>query len=318
MKRWLFLVLVVACSTKHSGDDDDDGGSGGESAGIGGSPAGGKGGKGGASGASSAKGGSGASTGKGGSSGASNLGGAQASGGDTSAAGEMPMGAGDGGMPSGGEPGGSDGGTGGTNGGTGGTNGGTGGTGSSMSGTGGSAGQSSATCDTEFSVGNDGFVRMLAHDACWHGYAMSGGDSLSSVYPKTWETCGTGCQLSIIGTVSGSSGGSYAYLGFSLNQPAGGDTKGKVTPTGTGIKLTHTYTSTLSAYLELVSDSTAYCVSLPASGTTVPYSSFKTNCWDVGSGNYYAKQPIDSIEVSISGALDATDFNLHIVSVEEL
>jgi len=283
--------------------------------GIGGNPAGGKGG---ASGASSAKGGSGSSAGKGGSNGGSDLGGAQASGGDTSAAGDTTTGAGDGGMPSGGEPGSADGGTGGSNGGTGGSNGGAGGNGGATSGTGGSAGQSSVSCDTDFSIGSDGFVRMLAHDACWHGYAMSGGDTLSSVSPTTWDTCGSSCQLSIIGTVSGSNGTGYAYLGFYLNEPAGGATKGKVTPTGTGIKLTHTYTSALPAYLELLSGSTTYCVALPASGTTVPYSSFKTNCWDVSSGTTYAKQPIDALEVSISGGEDSADFNLHIVSVEEL
>jgi hypothetical protein len=316
MKRWLLLtLLVVACSTKHY-DDDDDGGSGGEAAGSGGAPSGGKGGASG-SGASSAKGGSGASSGKGGASGkgGSDVGGALALGGDTSAGGDVAIGiggAGDTGMPNGGEPAGADGGTGGTNGGTGGSSGGTSGAGGS---TGGSAGQSSVSCDTQFSVGADGFVRMLAHDACWHGYAMSGADAASSVYPKTWGTCGADCQLEIIGTVGGVG---YAYLGFNLNQAAGSAAAGTVTPTGTGIKLTHTYSSVLTAYLELITSSgTTYCVELPASGTTVPYTSFKSDCWDI-SGTTYAKQPLKSLEVSISGGESSADFDLHITSVEEI
>ncbi|HEX5099737.1 MAG TPA: hypothetical protein VFV94_09570 [Polyangiaceae bacterium] len=307
MKRWLFLaLLVVACSSKHY-DDDDDGGSGGESAGSGGSSSGGKGGVSGAT----AKGG----TGTGGSSGNA-VGGDTNVGGTTSAGGDGALDAGDGGMPSGGEPGGAEGGAGGTTGGTGGSMGGAGG---STAGTGGSAGQSGVTCDTDFSVARDGFVRMLAHDACWHGYAMSGGDTASSVYPKTWDNCGVYCQLSIIGTVSGTSSTGYAYLGFSVNQPAGGASAGTVTPTGQGIRIAHTYTSALPAYLGLkVSSSTTYCVELPESGTTtIPYTSFRTSCWD-SSGKAYSNQAFQAIQVEIFGVESPANFNLHITSVEEI
>jgi hypothetical protein len=317
MKRWLFLALVVvACSSKHSADDDDDGGSGGESAGSGGTADGGKGGASG-SGASSAKGGSGASSGRGGSSGkgGSDLGGAQALGGDTSVGGDVTIGnggAGDTGMPNGGEPA-AEGGTGGSNGGTGGS---TSGTGGSL---GGGAGQSSASCDASLTIASDGFVQMPAHDACWHGSAFSGGDTApaTSVYPETWDTCGASCQLAIIGTVAGGTGTTYAYLGFYLNQAAGGTTKATVTPKGTALKITYTYTSALTARIQLSAGSKSYCAALPESGTSVPYTSFNTACWN-GSGSVYAKDPIDSLEVMIVGAGSPADFNLHITNVEEI
>lgn len=330
MNRWLFLVLLAAaCSSKHYSDDDD-GGAGGDT-GSGGTSAGGKGGKGnsGGSGATSATGGSGASTGKGGSNaqggtdlvgGTSAGGGAsgtQASGGDSSVGGDTATGlggVGDAGMSNGGEPPTGDGGTGGSNGGTGGTNGGTGG---STGGSGGSAGSALVSCDSSFSVGNDGFVRMLAHEACWHGYAFSGKSSASSLSPTTWSNCGPDCQLAVVGTLSGSSS-AYGYLGFYLNQAPGSASEDPVTPTGTGIKITHTYTSVLKAYLELhVSGTEVYCVELPASGTTVPYASFKTACWDQ-TGTTYAKQPLSAIEVSIEGNDSPADFDLHITSIAEL
>jgi len=321
MKHWLFLALVVvACSSKHYDDDDDDGGASGD-AGAGGGSSGGKGGSAGA-GATSAKGGSGASTSNGGSNaqGGTDLVGGTSAGGDTGVGGDGAIGAGDGGM-SGGEPA-AEGGSGGSNGGTGGSNGGTGGTGGSLGGTGGtggSAGQSSGGCD-ELSVSDDGYVSMPAQGACWHGYVISGKDNISSssVYPDTWDTCGAQCQLAIIGTVAGGNGSTYAYLAFSLNEPVGGGTWSTVTPTGTGIKITHTYTSALTAYVEITSTTASYCIELPASGTTIPYSSFKTNCWDTTGTAYSKGTPIDAIQVTINGESDPGDFNLHITNIEEI
>src|SRR6185295_5871888 len=99
------------------------------------------------------------------------------------------------------------------------------------------------TCGVDYSVSSDGFVRAPAHNACWHGYGFSGGDSGSIVDPTDFSLCGPGCVLSITGTVNASNlenaFAGYVFVGFGLNQLLGATGKGVITPTGTGIEISY-------------------------------------------------------------------------------
>jgi hypothetical protein len=231
------------------------------------------------------------------------------------------------------------GGTGGTTGGTVGTTGGTGGTGGTTGGStatggttsGGAGTGSGTTCDTAFAVGNDGFVRMPAKDgSCWHGYAYGAGNSCTSTGctgTTTIEYCGdttaTGfstCKgvLSISGMLQSSVSPDYAgfvLIGFSTNEPAGGGTKGTVTPTGTGIVVTG---SAAGGRVQLQNGSTYYCATF-TSGTVIPYTSFNTKCYDTPpDGVAYAKGPIDTVALQIPGGAATAAYTVSITSVKEM
>jgi hypothetical protein len=218
--------------------------------------------------------------------------------------------------------------TGGTTGGGAGTVGTTGGTSGGMaSATGGmgavgTGGQSSVSCDAAFAVGMDGFVRMPGKGGgCYSGYAFAGGDTTSTVTFPGGGTDFTKAMgvLNISGTVgSATEANEYAgsvYFGFNIGQKVGG-TNTKVVPTGTGITVTCTGCATPAMRVQLVSGSTQWCAPL-TSGTAVPYTTFKTQCWEGGTSVVYAKEAIESIQISIpGGAADAT-FDLTLTSVVE-
>jgi hypothetical protein len=195
----------------------------------------------------------------------------------------------------------------------------------------GGAGTSGVACDTAFSVGMDGFVRMPAKDgSCWHGYAYATGDSCTSsgcTGMTTIQYCGgtaTGfpmCKgmLSIAGTLNASTSANmyagFVLIGFSLNEPAGGGTKGTVTPTGTGIVVTGTAAA---GRVQLQNGSTYYCATF-TSGTVIPYTSFNTKCYDMPpDGTAYAKGPIDTIALQIPGGMAAAAYSISLTDVKEM
>ncbi len=178
------------------------------------------------------------------------------------------------------------------------------------------------TCDAAFAVGMDGFVRLPGSMGnCYSGYAFAGGDTTSTVtFPGGGMdfTKAMGV-LNISGTVgSATEENMYAgnvYFGFNIGQKVGG-TNVAVAPTGTGITVTCTGCATPAMRVQLVKGSTQWCAPL-TSGTPIPYTTFKTQCWEGGTSVVYAKEPIESIQISIpGGAADAT-FDLTVTSVAE-
>jgi len=231
---------------------------------------------------------------------------------------------GSGGMAAGGSGGSSAGAsTGGSGGATGGAGGSTGG--SAGDGAGGSAGAGPVTCGTSFAIAADGFVRApAAGGACWHGYAMTGGDPDSVVTPTSFSNCGVGCVLRATGIVNAANDtNNYAgvvFLGFNLNQAPGTTTAGTVTPTGNGLALNFTNTGGSGTVRIQISQGTSattrWCADLTAPPTTVPYSRFNTACWN-GTGTTYANEPIDTVQIVIPGAAVSYPFDFTLLSVKD-
>ncbi|HEV8548790.1 MAG TPA: hypothetical protein VGQ57_07180 [Polyangiaceae bacterium] len=212
------------------------------------------------------------------------------------------------------------GGTGTATGGTGTATGGTVGTGGAMTG---GAGTSGASCDSTWMVTMDGFVRMPAKTGCWSGYAFAGGDTTSTVtFPGGGKDFSKSAgKLELSGTVgSATADNMYAgsvYFGFNIGQVAGSSTSAKVTPTGTSLTITCTGCSSPKMRAQLASgSSTQWCADL-VSGTAIAYTAFKKECYNATPGAAYAKEPIDSVQISIpGGAMDAT-FDLTLMTVTE-
>jgi hypothetical protein len=189
--------------------------------------------------------------------------------------------------------------------------------------TSGSAGTGSSTvsCDTKFTVSASGLVRAPMKGACWSGYASAGagdsttfdGGSPSTGMPTSFATCGEGCMLNVAGTIAASDE-SYAFLGFNVNEMGG--TKGTIKPTGTSVKVTFTKTGTFDIRLQISAGNTRWCATA-TSGTAIPWTSLKTECWGT-TGKAYAMEAIDQIQLSIPGkAASATPYDVTLTSVEE-
>jgi hypothetical protein len=224
----------------------------------------------------------------------------------------------------------STGGTGGTGGSTGGSTA-TGGSSSGSAGTGtgtggtmtGGAGTTGAACDATWMVSADGFVRMPTKGGgCWSGYAFGGGDKSSTVtFPGgAMDFSKSQGKLELSGTVgSATADNMYAgnvYFGFNIGQPQGMTTSAKVTPTGTGLTITCTGCSMPMMRAQIGDGTTTWCANL-TSGTAIPYTSFAQECYNTPAGAAYAKQPINSIQISIPGTAMAATFDLTLMTVVE-
>jgi hypothetical protein len=184
-------------------------------------------------------------------------------------------------------------------------------------GTGGTTGTGGAgMCGDAWSVADDGFVTMPAVGGeCWHGYAYTGADNLSSAAPASFDACGGGCVLSVAGMVEEGST-AYAYLGLRLNESVDRVTKGSVTPQGSKLVLNLTLTGP-EMYVFLESETTRWCAPLNAGEVTIPYAEFNTSCWD-NSGSTYAKQPIKSVLLEVPGNVGAQSYSITLQSMQEL
>ncbi len=187
----------------------------------------------------------------------------------------------------------------------------------------GSAGMTSVSCDTTFSVANNGFVRMPGKGGtCYSGYAFAGGDTKTTT-KVNFPGGGTDfsmCMgmLKIDGTVGpATEENSYAgnvYFGFNIAQA--GSTKGTVKPGGTSLTVTCTGCSSPPMRVQLVAGSKQWCAPL-TSGTAIPYTSFQQECWEGGAMTPYAMEPIDSIQIGIPGGMEDATFNVTLTSVTE-
>jgi len=186
--------------------------------------------------------------------------------------------------------------------------------------TGGSAGAGDVPCEATMVVGSDGFVRAPGASGCWHGYASAGGDSTSTVMPTTFASCGMGCMLKASGTVGAAVEPTYAgvvYLGFNLNEATGG-TKGTVVPKGTGLAVTYTNTgSSAIVRVQVSAGTTRWCAALMTSGTTIPWTTFNTECWEGGMGTAYGMQAIDTVQLIVPGGAMDAPFDITLVSVKD-
>lgn len=182
-------------------------------------------------------------------------------------------------------------------------------------------GSSTVSCDTKFTVSASGLVRAPMKGACWSGYASAGagdsttfdGGSPSTGMPTSFATCGEGCMLNVSGSLAASDE-SYAFLGFNVNEMGG--TKGTIKPTGTSVKVTFTKTGTFDIRLQISAGNTRWCATA-TSGTAIPWTSLKTECWGT-TGKAYAMEAIDQVQLSIPGkAASATPYDVTLTSVEE-
>lgn len=323
---WLLAAAALATGCifgdKHHGDDDD-GGDGGQSGDTtGGTSQGGSTSKGG----TTSKGGStssGGSTSKGGSSarGGSSNGGSVADGGTFALGGTVSSG---GTVSNGGSGGdlvlggtGGDIGIGGTNssGGSGGSvsTGGSGATGGS-SGTGGGD-PPDGTCSEAFRVQDGGYVTSLG-ESCWRGYAYTVADTLGTlIAPTDFSGCASASCLCASGTLAGDETfQTYAGLGFALDQdPMLDAPEGLVSPSGSGLTISYVNTGSSSLRVQISDGTTRWCYDglTGTDGTvTIPYTSFNTECWVGGSGDYYLGQPISTVQLVMPGAASSVPFNV--------
>jgi len=187
------------------------------------------------------------------------------------------------------------------------------GTTSGSAGTGGT-GTSTVSCDATFAVSAAGLVRAPMKGACWHGYASAGADADSTGMPTTFAMCGEGCKLNVAGSLAASDE-SYAYLGFNVNE-AGGSAS-TIKPTGTSVKVTFTKTGTFDVRLQIAAGTKRWCATA-TSGTAIPWTSLKTECWGT-TGTAYAMEAIDQIQLNVPGKMAAaTPYDVTLVSVEEM
>ena len=177
------------------------------------------------------------------------------------------------------------------------------------------ASSGSVTCDTAFAVGMDGFVRMPAKDgSCWHGYAYGTGNSCTAT-ACTGMTTISYCPPDGAAATSPDYAG-FVLIGFSVNEPAGGGTKGTVKPTGTGIVVTGVAAA---GRVQLQNGSTYYCAPF-TSGTVIPYTSFNTKCYDTPPDGtaYTTATPIDTIALQIPGGMATAAYTISLTSVKEM
>jgi hypothetical protein len=196
-------------------------------------------------------------------------------------------------------------------------------------GTGGVTGTGGAgvACPTAFSVNSGGFVTMPASGgACWHGYAYTFHDALgtTTTSPTTFAGCGSPCSLAVTGTIGASTAansyGTYAGVGFALNQDVGGTgTSGTVSPHGTGLTVTFDNAFSTAGLQVVLSDGTNnWCSIVVSSPATILYSAFNTKCYDTPvDGTAYAKQPITGIQLDVPGGAVSMVYGLSLIKVVE-
>lgn len=152
----------------------------------------------------------------------------------------------------------------------------------------------------------------------WQGYAdpyFAGGGS-EIIAPPDFETAAN--YICIAGSVGpNSSPESQAGFTWNLNQAMSlTATPMTVTPTGSGLVINAPGTTT-SMRVNLTDGTTTWCAYLPAAnGGTIPWSSFKTECWPDGQGTSYAMQALKSVQIAVPASqTDNTCFCFCVVSI---
>ena len=183
-----------------------------------------------------------------------------------------------------------------------------GGSGGGGSGQGGASGGPPTTCDVTWAVGNDGYVRSPSVSGCWHGYAYTYADNLSTVTPSTYETCGAACVLCASGTI-GKADYSSASLGVNVNQTVQGVVETAV-PTGNTLIVNFTKTGSFPLRVQLngakVTDRWCAEITATTGPVAIPWGSFNTRCWEPVAGTPYTRQHLSAVELLVPGTASGT------------
>jgi len=155
-------------------------------------------------------------------------------------------------------------------------------------------------------------------EGAWKGYAdpyLSGFGS-EEIAPPEFDTAGSSlCAAGVVGPSSDVE--SQAGVEWNVNQAmTAGASAMTVTPTGTGLSI-NAPGATTAMRVNLTDGTTSWCAYLPAAGGgTIPWSSFRTECWPGGQGTPYAKQPFVRVQVAaVTNGTDYTCFCFCIVSI---
>lgn len=163
----------------------------------------------------------------------------------------------------------------------------------------------------------NGYIRNpVAGGGCWFGYVF-GSTIQGTPASKDFSSCGSGCFLTFSGSLAASDAAA-AYLGFTINQLPGSAERGSVVPTGSSLSVSYSKNGgTYPVRVAIRSGSTEWCAQITgtAPSVTIPWSSFRTQCWS-DSGTAYARSAIDTVEIIIPGTAAGTRvFDLIIASI---
>jgi hypothetical protein len=189
-------------------------------------------------------------------------------------------------------------------------------------GTTGSAGSSGA-CPPTFNVSTNGFVQMpVQGGACWSGYPYTYADAFGSMVMPAPMAAFTTAMLKLTGNIAAVSGTMYSYagIGFSLGQTAGGTTNTPMTPKGSGLTFNFANSTTGAGVVlraQVTNGTSTWCTDITGSTANIPYSSFHVSCYNTPPGAAYAKEPITAIEMNLAGGTAPGTINLTLTSVTE-
>jgi hypothetical protein len=165
-----------------------------------------------------------------------------------------------------------------------------------------------ASDSSEWTVAPGGYVRS----GPWAGYAwIHTSGTGTTIDPSDFSALEAGSNLCATGTIGPMSDYSgVAVIGVNLNQEAGGNAPtGVWTPTGTGLRVnvSNRGDSALRVQLNGANAETdsdeQWCAELRVFDQKVfiPWSDFKTACWDVTSGSTYDMRSLASVQVFAPG-----------------
>ena len=212
-------------------------------------------------------------------------------------------------------------GTGGTGAGVGGTGAGVGGTvagvGGTVAGAGGTVagagGSTAGQVDSTFAT--DGYGTSGA----WSGYLFTANDAMTTVSPACPTPCfvGAGAKLCASGSV-GATYGSFAMIGYNVNQNVSGTAPATWTTTGTGISVNVSNPGQTPMRIKVTVGTTDYCTDLSTAGgaQTKVWADFKTMCWGTAGVVLPAGSAITSVALQVPGTeAAATPYNFCVVNL---
>ncbi|HEY4159547.1 MAG TPA: hypothetical protein VGM29_15665, partial [Polyangiaceae bacterium] len=198
--------------------------------------------------------------------------------------------------------------------------------GAGASGTAGAAGNGGATCSVSDPPDDDATNPYVQPNGYFttnelHGYAFTSVDSLgSTIAPQScsttigsYDSLPAGSAFCAKGTLVS---GGYALIGITLNQTAAGLSAPLAPPTGTGLVLTVTDSTTLASEILLIKltdkNEVSYCAALPTSGVlTAAWSSFNTGtCNGNATGTAFSPNlGLNTVQVVAEGVSTTTSYD---------
>jgi hypothetical protein len=140
----------------------------------------------------------------------------------------------------------------------------------------------------------------------WSGYGYTYKYGPATITPGTGTACFVGAKFCANGSVPASDEAG-AGLGWNIAQMMGASTMAKV-PITTAVKLTFGGVSAGMRVQLSASATVSYCYTLTSAdfttpGTvTIPFASFKTECWGATGIAYDGVVPIEAIQIAVPGS----------------